>query len=170
MKLIKATTHDLPVIMEIIGHAQNYLASLNIDQWQNGYPNPNAIIKDINNNESYLVQNHTKEVLATAMFSTQNEPTYNTIIGEWLTSQKATYGVIHRMAVHNKYRGSGAAQFIFQECEAYLKQQTIASMRVDTHQDNKGMQQLLNKMGYSYCGIIYLADGNKRLAFEKILS
>jgi PII-like signaling protein len=32
MKLIKATTHDLPVIIEIIGHAQNYLASLNIDQ------------------------------------------------------------------------------------------------------------------------------------------
>ena len=38
---------------------------------------------------------------------------------------------------------------------------------------NKGedipMQNLLKKNGFSYCGVIYLEDGGKRIAFEKII-
>ena len=31
------------------------------------------------------------------------------------------------------------------------------------------MQRLLEKSGFKYCGIIYLEDGNERIAFEKII-
>jgi hypothetical protein len=41
-------------------------------------------------------------------------------------------------------------------------------MRIDTHEDNMGMQQLLKKLGYSYCGVIFLGNEDKRLAFEKL--
>ena len=41
--------------MKIIGEAQKFLARRKIDQWQNGYPNEEAIIKDITNNESYII-------------------------------------------------------------------------------------------------------------------
>lgn len=168
MKLISATTHELSAIMEIIGHAQAYLASLGIDQWQNGYPNEEVIKKDIANGETYVVLDNTT-VMATAMFSTRGEPTYKKILGQWLTDANAEYGVIHRMAVHDCYRSKGVAKFIFMTFESYLKERGINSMRIDTHQDNIGMQQLLNRMGYIYCGIIYLADGNRRLAYEKKL-
>ena len=40
---------------------------------------------------------------------------------------------------------------------------------IDTHEDNQSMQKLLAKNQFSYCGIIYLSDGSKRLAFEKVL-
>ncbi len=169
MKISKATIEHIFSIMEIISHAQKYLAALEIDQWQNGYPNEATILNDINHKETYLVQNNNNEIMATAMFSVRPEPTYVTIQGQWLTNQDATYGVIHRMAVHNDFRNQGLAKFIFESCENYLKEQNIPSMRIDTHQDNKRMQQLLTKIGYSPCGIIFLTDGNNRLAYEKLL-
>ena len=167
MKLINASIHQTPTMMQIVQHAQHYLASLGIDQWQNGYPNEKVLINDINNNESYLVLDEEHQIQAIAMFTTRTEPTYANINGNWLTESTATYGVIHRMAVRNTSRSTGLAQFIFRQFEQKLKEYNINSMRIDTHQDNKGMQRLLNKLGYVYCGIIYLEDGNKRLAFEK---
>lgn len=169
MKVIHAITKDLFPILNIIHQAQKYLASLNIDQWQNGYPNEAKIQNDIDNQESFLVVNKENNIIATAMFTIHNEPTYRKIEGNWLTNDNTTYGVIHRMAVSDEYRNKGVAKLIFIHFEQFLITNRIISMRIDTHEDNLGMQNLLKKLGYKYCGVIYLEDGNKRLAFEKIL-
>lgn len=169
MKFIQATIDELPAVIEIINHAKEYLALLGIDQWQNGYPNEAVMVNDIAHKECYIVQREDHYIMATAMFTTRMEPTYAVIEGKWLTAPTAVYGVIHRMAVHDDYRGAGMAQFIFDQCEGYLKENNIASMRIDTHHDNKGMQQLLDKRGYSRCGTIVLDDGSLRLAFEKLV-
>ena len=41
-----------------------------------------------------------------------------------------------------------------------------ASIRVDTHKDNHIMQHNIEKHGFTYCGIINLANGDERLATE----
>ena len=168
MNFSKSNTKDLPSIMKIIGEAQAYMASQAVDQWQDGYPEEDLILNDIANNESYIVKNE-NNILATAMFTTQVDHTYDIIDGKWLTPQDAIYGVIHRIAVGANYRGTGVAKFIIKESEQYLIENNIASMRIDTHKDNTGMQSLLKGLDYTYCGIIYLEDGDKRLAFEKML-
>ena len=170
MKFLPAKKENLSLIMQLIGEAQSYLAVQNIEQWQNGYPNDEAILKDILNKESYVVKSEDSTLLATAMFTTRNEPTYKRIEGQWITEFDANYGVIHRMAVSEKYRGTGIAQFIFNRCEQILKHNRIQSMRIDTHEDNLGMQALLKKLGYVFCGVIYLENSDKRLAFEKLIS
>lgn len=43
-----------------------------------------------------------------------------------------------------------------------------SNIRIDTHRDNKIMQHNLSKHGFTYCGIIYLANGDERLAYQKI--
>ncbi|MDG1309979.1 MAG: GNAT family N-acetyltransferase [Flavobacteriaceae bacterium] len=169
MKLLLAKKGDLSEIMKLIEQAQAYLAAQHIEQWQNGYPNEQAILKDILNNESYVVKLEDSNLLATAMFTTRNEPTYKSIKGNWITESDAKYGVIHRMAVGEKFRGTGIAKFIFNQCEQILKQTSIQSMRIDTHEDNLGMQTLLKKLDYIYCGVIYLENNDKRLAFEKLI-
>ena len=153
--------------MDIIAQAQNYLAQLKIDQWQDGYPPKSQIITDIQNKESYVALNDLGEIMATTMFTTKPETTYNSIDGKWVTPHHSVYGVIHRLAVNNEFRSQGVAKNIFKHFEQQLKEQGIKSMRVDTHMDNKGMQRLLKKLGYSYCGVIVLIGGAKRLAFEK---
>jgi RimJ/RimL family protein N-acetyltransferase len=42
-------------------------------------------------------------------------------------------------------------------------------MRCDTHKDNKIMQHTLEKNGYKYCGVIYLDNGDARVAYEKLI-
>ena len=42
-----------------------------------------------------------------------------------------------------------------------------SAIRIDTHRDNKIMQHNLLKYGFTYCGIIYLANGDERLAYQK---
>lgn len=140
-----------------------------IDQWQDGYPNVLAIENDISNGESYLVIDSDGAVVATSMFTSNPESTYADIDGKWITPQGLAYGVIHRMAIAQAHRKLGIAQFMIDQFERKLIAQNIASLKIDTHKDNIGMQKLLTKLGYGYCGVITLRSGDLRLGFEKVL-
>ena len=160
-------SNDLPTIMEIIGHAQQFLAEQNIDQWQDGYPPKEWIMNDISAKESYVIENEDNQIIATTVFIDREEPNYNEILGNWSTGKDAKYGVVHRLAIHKDSRRTGIAEFVLTEFEKVLKQNQFDSMRIDTHKDNVGMQKLLKKIGYQYCGIIFLETADERLAFEK---
>ena len=170
MNIRCSISKDVPKIMEIIDDAKELLASQNIDQWQNGYPNAEQVEQDILNQESYVVFNDEHQIMATAMFTTNPEPTYKIIEGDWIIDESKTYGVIHRLAIKKEFRKLGIASFIFDEFHQQLKDKNIESLKIDTHEDNLGMQALIKKKGYQYCGIIYTSYNDKRLAFEKLIS
>jgi ribosomal protein S18 acetylase RimI-like enzyme len=171
MKIRQSTLKDVPSIMTIIDDAKAYLASQNIDQWQNGYPNEEQVKNDIEKEESYVVVNDENQVMATSMFTLRKEPTYRVVIdGKWIVPEEETYGVIHRLAIKKEYRKLGLATFLFDEFHQQLKNKNIKSLKIDTHEENLGMQSLIKKLGYQYCGIIYTSYNAKRLAFEKIIS
>jgi len=107
--------------------------------------------KDIFNRESYIVKSEDNNIMATAMFTTQHESTYNIIAGYWLTNKNTKYGVIHRIVVSSSYRKLGIAKFVFNKCEQILKGNKITSMRIDTNKNNRDMQKLLKKARYVYC-------------------
>ena len=170
MKIQLSTFEDIPAIIAIINDAKEYLASQKIDQWQNGYPNAEQVANDIKNNESYVVVNNENEVIATAMFTTNPEPTYKIIDGNWNIDENEKYGVVHRMAIKKEFRKFGLATFMFHEFHMQLLQKNIKSLKIDTHEKNLGMQALIKKLGYTYCGIIYTNYHAKRVAFEKVIS
>jgi GNAT superfamily N-acetyltransferase len=171
MNIQLSTFNEVPEIMLIINDAKAYLASQNIDQWQNGYPNAEQVENDIKNNESYVVVNDENKVMATAMFTINPEPTYKEITdGKWLKNENDTYGVVHRMAIKKEFRKFGLATFMFHEFHLQLLEKNIKSLKIDTHEENLGMQSLIKKLGYQYCGIIYTNYNAKRLAFEKVIS
>ena len=169
MKIQHSTLDNVPEIKEIINDAKEYLASLNIDQWQNGYQNAEQIKNDIKNGESYVVLNDENKVMATSMFTSKPEPTYKVIDGNWIINESKKYGVIHRMAIKKEFRKLGLATILFDEFHQQLIDKNIQSLKIDTHEDNLGMQSLIKKLNYKYCGIIYTAYGAKRLAFEKVI-
>ena len=45
----------------------------------------------------------------------------------------------------------------------------VRQFKIITHRDNRIMQHLLDKNGFTYCGIIYLDDGTERLAYQNSL-
>lgn len=169
MKIRLSIIEDIPSIMIIIEDAIAYLASQNIDQWQNGYPNAEQVENDILKSESYVVINDENQIMATSMFTVNPEPTYKVIEGNWLIDETNKYGVIHRMAIKKEFRKLGLATFMFHEFHLQLLEKKIQSLKIDTHEENIGMQSILKKMGYKYCGIIYTHYNAKRLAFEKLI-
>jgi RimJ/RimL family protein N-acetyltransferase len=44
------------------------------------------------------------------------------------------------------------------------------TIRIDTHQDNRTMRALLQKYGFTYCGIILLENGDPRLAYQRTMT
>ena len=165
MNFRKSTKSDVSKIMEIVKQAQEYFKKNNIDQWQNNYPNDEVINNDINNGESYVMLDG-DDIVATTVISFAKEKSYENILdGKWITN--GDYGVIHRIAVENAHKGKGLSHKIIKYAEEVCKQNNIHSIKVDTHEDNILMQSLLKKNGFEYCGIVYLEDGGKRVAFEK---
>lgn len=164
MKLRLTTTNDVTAVMSIINEAKAYFKEQGINQWQDGYPNEISIINDISHREAYVLEDN-GDVVATAMISSAPEPTYNYIEGKWLQCDK--YLVIHRIAIKNDQKGKGLAKIILDEAiKLYPK---MASVRMDTHDDNLSMQRFLTKYGFTYCGTIYLETKDSRRAYEKIL-
>lgn len=167
MKFRKTTIADIADIMQIIAQAQAYLKSQGIDQWQNNYPNPDTIRNDIDNDNSYVLEMDGL-IVGTAAIVFTGDRNYDVIYdGEWLSCGE--YAAIHRIAVAAEYKGSGLASVIIKDVEHMCADRNIHSIRVDTHEKNTSMQRLLQKNDFQYCGIIYLEDGSKRIAFEKII-
>ena len=167
MEFRKANSNDVDRIMEIIKQAQDYLKVKEIDQWQNNYPNNDVIKNDIDRGDGYvlLIDN---EIAATVAVSFRGEKTYERIYdGKWITEKE--YCVIHRIAVDNKYKGKKLSGIIIAEIKKLCLEKNIKSIKVDTHDKNESMKKMLANNGFIYCGVIYLENGSKRIAFEKIL-
>lgn len=44
----------------------------------------------------------------------------------------------------------------------------IDCLRIDTHADNKPMQNAIDSYGFRYCGIYHVADGTPRNAYDLV--
>lgn len=166
-QFIKSKESDLSEIMRIIQSAQDYFKSQGINQWQNGYPNENSILADIQNGNSYVLKEG-EIILGTMALIFGIEKTYETIHeGQWHNDDD--YAVIHRVAVSPLYKGKGISWDLMRQAEMACLELGVKTIRVDTHEINEPMKGLLKKLEYKYCGIIYLLDGQKRVAYDKIL-
>ena len=159
MNIQHATMEQLPTILAIYDHARRYMRLQgNPTQWSGGYPDETTLRKDISKKQLYVCMEN-GELLGVFCYFFGNDPTYQHIYeGNWLND--APYGVLHRIAVaaHRKGVASFCYDFCFSQCH---------NLKVDTHRDNIPMQKSLAKNGFSYCGIIYLASGDERLAYQK---
>jgi RimJ/RimL family protein N-acetyltransferase len=149
---------DLPRILEIYARAREFMARTgNPNQWKKTNPPREMLEADISAGNLYVVEeNGIHGVFAWFM---DPDPTYAYIEdGTWLDD--SSYGTIHRIAAD----GSGGT---FAAVLNYVTKQN-SHIRIDTHEDNKVMQHVLHKHGFRRCGIIYLANGEPRIAFEKV--
>lgn len=157
----KATYDDLSVLMDVFRKARGIMRSSgNMNQWNDGYPSENIVRKDIDNGNCYVLCDD-GEVVATMAFIPGPDPTYAEIYdGGWLSD--APYHVIHRIAVAEP--GHNAAKALLDWGFGRVK-----SIRIDTHKDNVIMHHVLSKYGFTHCGMILLANGDPREAYQKDL-
>ena len=159
MLIRKTVKSDLPAISLIYENARRFMReSGNPNQWKDEYPSIHTAREDMEKGVGYVLEDK-GEVLAVFMFSIGEDPTYKKIYeGEWKNA--LPYAVIHRIAV--KEQGRGLIDYCINECF-----RTCPNLKIDTHRDNIPMQKALSKRGFEYCGIIYLENGDERLAYQK---
>ena len=154
----RAEPADLERILEIYAIAREFMSQNgNPTQWSGGYPAADMLAEDIDGNSLYVIQNESG-IHGVFFFAVMDDPTYDVIEGGGWSSVKP-YGVIHRIASD----GSGG---IFSAALEYCTRR-IHHIRIDTHQDNYPMQHVLEKHGFSRRGIIYVADGTPRIAYDR---
>lgn len=130
----------------------------NLHQWTGGYPSEDVICDDIAKGILHVCTEE-GEIVGVFVFFEGEDPTYQKIYeGAWKNDRP--YGVIHRIAVakHCKGVASFCFDYAFSKC---------GNVKIDTHRDNIPMQRSLMKNGFVRCGIIYLANGDERIAFQK---
>ena len=161
MMIRKATYDDVPVLMDVFRKARGIMRSSgNMNQWNDGYPSEEVVRKDIDNGHCVVLCEDGK-VVATMAFIPGPDPTYAEIYdGGWLSD--APYHVIHRIAVAEPGHNAAKALLDWGFGQA-------GSIRIDTHKDNVIMQHVLSKYGFTHCGMILLANGDPREAYQKDL-
>jgi len=153
-----AQKSDLPAIEKVYAAARAYMAaSGNPHQWGDGHPARSILENDIEKGDLYVCEIG-GEIRGSFALLFGADPTYSYIEdGAW--PNDLPYATIHRIASDGKVKG------IFTRCFEYALSKAD-EIRIDTHHDNKTMQHVVMKHGFRRCGIIYLANGDPRIAYQ----
>lgn len=167
MELRPGVKADVPRIAELYDLARGALKAAGVDQWQDGYPNGQDAMEDIEAGHGYVLTEGGK-VVGFACLAFGVEHTYDVIEqGRWLG--QGDYGFLHRVAVDPETKGRGAAGLFFDELKRQARERGVKIIRGDTHRDNLSMQRVMAKNGLELRGVIRVEDGSERLAYECIL-
>lgn len=158
-----AGEEDLERIWEIILQAKEQMRLAGKQQWQDGYPAPEDIARDVASGYGYVLCRAGRAVAYGAVIF-DGEPAYEVIRGKWAT--EPPYVVVHRLAVAEEVKQQGMATLFMRQVEGLCRRKGVGSFRVDTNFDNVYMLRMLEKLGFRYCGKIVYAR-SERLAFEK---
>ncbi len=154
----RSAVEDIPQMQAIFTIARKFMAETgNHNQWKTDYPSEALLHEDIESGDSHVVLKDNR-IVATFLLRGGVDPTYNIIYdGKWLND--TPYATIHRIA------GNGEVNGIFHTAMQFALLH-YSNIRIDTHRDNKVMQNIIIKEGFRYCGIINCRDGSERLAYQ----
>lgn len=159
MIIREARIEDIERILEIYDIAKAFMRRTgNPNQWNSSYPDSNTLEQDIHKHQLFVMEEDSI-IHSVFAFIIGDDPTYKDIEGAWLDD--STYGTIHRIA------SDGTMHQVFNKAVDFCEER-CAHLRADTHEDNKVMQKVILRNGFKETGIIYIAGGTPRIAYEKV--
>mgnify|MGYP002547329524 FL=1 len=156
----RATESDLPRALAIYDSARRFMRSNgNTVQWVNGYPSEVLLRQDTARGDLYVMEDG-GVIYGVFAFIIGDDPTYQTIRGAWRDND-TPYGTLHRLGSDGTRRG------VLAEAVDWALTR-LPHLRADTHEANRPMRRCLERAGFVYTGVITVADGTPRLAYERI--
>lgn len=168
LTLRPAHAGDLKDILQILQDGKELQRKQGFVQWEDDFPNPDDIQNDLDKNIGYVFEEAETGKPAGYCVLAQYEPAYDHISGSWISDDN--YLVIHRFSLGKSYQDQGLSGSMFSLIEklAQARNIKIASLRIDTMEENSRMRHLLAKNGYIHCGKV-LYDFGWREIYEKTL-
>lgn len=167
MQMRKTEDKDFDDIWVMIEAAKLRMAADRIDQWQNGNPNEEHIRAAIESDEGYVLEEDGRIALF-CVISFIDEDSYEHLdSGSWRSDGK--YASIHRAVVSEDFCGRGLMGQMFEQAERMAREQGAASLRLDTHADNRPMQRASEKYGFVQVATLTLPNDGPRVAYDFLL-
>ncbi|XMB72438.1 GNAT family N-acetyltransferase [Mycoplasmatota bacterium WC30] len=155
-----ARKDDIIVISDLAKKTREYMQSMGLKQWIDGYPDYTHFLLDYKNKGLYVYKEGNKIIAAMALLP-ENDEAYKEI--QWLKDKSM---VMHRVLVDPEHQKSGIGRLLFTYAINLARINGYESIRVDTHPDNYKMQGLIKKMKFQDIGYL---SGINRLAYELVL-
>ena len=162
MLLRNAKIDEAKTAFQCIEDARVYHSSFGFVQWHPGYPTLATIESDIEAGIGYVFAEG-DIIYGYCCIIIGDEPAYHVIDGAWKTDRP--YAVVHRMAFSEQARGKGLSEKAFALIKEFCFEHGIEAIRVDTQDENKVMQHILEREEFAYCGLVTF-DGGPKLAYE----
>lgn len=164
--LTPAVMEELDTYMELLDASRAFQRAQGFVQWPDGYPGQELIRRDIRTGQGYALRVDGR-VAGYLVIGFDGDPAYPAIRGAWHFDRP--YAVIHRMAIHPAFRGRGLAQEAFRLIGRVVAERDVDILRIDTDEKNARMRHVLERAGFSYCGLV-IQGGGDRFAYDKALT
>lgn len=151
MEIIKATHDDATSIMELIKDCVIDMQAKGILQWNEDYPNLQAINTDVQTNSAHIIKFNSL-CIATITLNEEQSPEYQEIT--WLKDDCKPL-VVHRLAIHPSYQNQGIAKRLMLFAEQFAVRNGYTSIRLDTYSANSFALRLYEKLGYQNLGQVF---------------
>lgn len=164
----RATRDDLTELRRIYAAARAFMKTNgNPTQWGDSSPTEESVLQSIEAGECWLRLEEGR-ICGTFCIQLGEEPTYAVIEdGKWQDDEP--YVTIHRLASDGT--AGHTLDCCLRTCEhlciAEAVSADVTTIRIDTHRNNAPMHHLLLKNGFVRCGIIHVADGSERIAYQR---
>lgn len=154
----QATLQDLDDLDDLAVRTITHMHQHGRTQWTLNYPRKVHFKHDIDHGDLfvYVVDARIAGVYA---LCEDNEPSYQTI--DWTVNQAL---VMHRIMVDPVMQGKRLVDHIFLHAYHQAAKRGYDGIKIDTHQNNQPMLNLLKRHGFNYRGYLKAID---RLAFER---
>ena len=128
MVILPATEADLQAVIELVAQGRAALARQGVDQWQDGYPSPETIRRDLLCGDGRIVRID-GAAAAYAAFVFDGEPAYDRIEeGGW--AAEGPYVAVHRLVVGERFVRRGVAAALLREAAREALVRGIRSFRI----------------------------------------
>lgn len=159
LNIEKACMEEFEALQRVYAAARRFMEQTgNPDQWGKTNPPAELLLSHLAQGNLYAVKENGR-ICGAFAFIPGVDPTYGYIEGAWASD--SPYAAIHCVA------SDGTARGVFDACVAFCGQR-CGHLRIDTYKDNVIMQRCIERQGFAYRGIIYLANGSPRMAYDRI--
>jgi len=147
IQIKKANHSDLQGVIDLIAACRLDLNDAGIHQWDDQYPNPDYVVRDLTEGNLYIAILEDK-LVGTIALNQDQEPEYSQI--SWLYPAPSL--VIHRLCVSPSNQGCGIGSALMRFADLHAIDARCNSIRLDVYSGNSGAVNLYKHLGYNIVG------------------
>jgi ribosomal protein S18 acetylase RimI-like enzyme len=147
VRIAKVDQADLQGVIDLISACRLDLIKAGIHQWDDQYPNPECVIRDLAEGNLYGAEIDDR-LVGTIALNQEQEPEYSLL--PWLFPTPSL--VIHRLCVSPSHQGLGIGSALMRFSERHAIDMRCNSIRLDVYSGNPNAVNLYKHLGYRIAG------------------